>query len=142
MLSEITVTTAKTCQFVDITDRIAQIVAHSSVVEGTCHLFVPHTTAAITLNENWDPDVQHDILSALAQVVPDRGAYRHAEGNSAAHVKALLTGHSTVVPVSSSRLLLGRWQGIYLAEYDGPRQRRVVVQIHPAPPGIHNTSSP
>ena len=142
MLTEITVTTAKSCQFVDITARVAQIVAQSRAVEGTCHLFVPHTTAAITLNENWDPDVQHDILAALAQIVPEREAYRHVEGNSAAHIKALLTGHSTVVPISSSHLLLGRWQGIYLAEYDGPRQRRVVVQIYPARRSIHNAPSP
>ena len=92
-------------------------------------MFVPHTTAGITINENADPDVAHDLIQQLARVAPADGAFRHAEGNSDAHVKALLTGTQTILFVERGRLVLGTWQGVYLAEFDGPRSRRVMVKI-------------
>ena len=115
--------------FVDITGLVADIVGESGADEGIAHVFVTHTTAGITINENADPDVVRDMKVALEQIVPDRGDYRHAEGNSPAHVKASLMGSSVTVPISGGRLALGTWQGIYLCEFDGPRTRRVQVTI-------------
>ena len=115
--------------FVDITGLVADVVGESDVADGIVHVFVPHTTAGITINENADPDVVRDMKVALDRIVPDRGDYRHAEGNSPAHVKASLMGSSVMVPISGGRLMLGTWQGIYLCEFDGPRTRRVRVSI-------------
>ena len=115
--------------FVDITGLVADVVGESNVADGIVHVFVPHTTAGITINENADPDVVRDMKVALDRIVPDRGDYRHAEGNSPAHVKASLMGSSVTVPISGGRLALGTWQGVYLCEFDGPRTRRVRVQI-------------
>ncbi len=115
--------------FVDITGLVADVVGESDVADGIVHVFVPHTTAGITINENADPDVVRDMKVALDRIVPDRGDYRHAEGNSPAHVKASLMGSSVMVPISGGRLILGTWQGIYLCEFDGPRTRRVRVSI-------------
>jgi len=114
---------------VDITPQIQEVVRQSGVASGLCYLFVPHTTAGLTLNENWDPDVRGDILRTLNRAVPAVGDYRHEEGNSPAHVKASLMGFSATIPVEGSRLILGTWQGVYLAEFDGPRQRRVLVRV-------------
>lgn len=114
----------------DITAQVQQIVIDSGVQEGACHLFVPHTTAGLTLNENWDPDVRSDLISALTDLIPDL-PYRHGEGNSPAHLLSTLVGVSTTLLVGNGRLVLGSWQGIYLAEFDGPRRRRVVVKISP-----------
>lgn len=114
----------------DITTQVQQAVKASSVQQGVCHLFVPHTTAGLTLNENWDPDVRGDLVRALADVVPDL-PYRHSEGNSPAHLMSTLVGVSTTLLVNEGRLVLGSWQGIYLAEFDGPRRRRVMVKIMP-----------
>ncbi len=121
-------TPSHTC-LVDITSQIAQLVARSGVREGVCYIFVPHTTAGLTINENADPTVRSDILNALEKVVPWRGNYEHLEGNAAAHVKASLMGASQVVMVVGGRLRLGTWQGIYLAEFDGPRNRKVWVRV-------------
>ena len=96
---------------------------------GTCHVYVPHTTAGLTINENADPDVARDILADLARLVPAEGDYRHAEGNSDAHIKASLVGFSAMVPVVDGRPALGTWQGVYLCEFDGPRRRRVLVGV-------------
>ena len=114
--------------FIDITRKVAEIVHRSQVRQGICQVFVPHTTAGVTINENADPDVVTDMLAALNRMVPDL-PYLHGEGNSPAHLKSLLTGSSVMVPVEDGALRLGTWQGIYFCEYDGPRQRRVQVQI-------------
>ncbi len=94
-----------------------------------CHVFVPHTTAGVTINEVADPDVRRDLVTALEVLVPDHGQFRHVEGNSPAHVKATLVGSSVTVPVSSGRLVLGTWQGLYFCEFDGPRSRKVHVTV-------------
>ena len=114
--------------FIDITRKVAEIVHRSQVRQGICQVFVPHTTAGVTINENADPDVVHDLLAALNTMAPAL-RYRHGEGNSPAHLKSLLTGSSVMVPVEDGALRLGTWQGIYFCEYDGPRQRRVQVQV-------------
>jgi secondary thiamine-phosphate synthase enzyme len=114
---------------VDITAEVQQTVKETGMQSGVCHVFVPHTTAGLTLNENWDPSVRADILMELGKIVPLRDNYRHAEGNSAAHVKASLMGASQTILVEEGRLVLGTWQGIYLAEFDGPRSRRVLVKL-------------
>lgn len=121
-------------EFIDITSQIQRVVAASGVLEGLCYVFVPHTTAGITLNENWDPDVRADLVRALMALVPDL-RYRHGEGNSPAHLLASLVGASETLLVQGGRLELGSWQGIYLAEFDGPRLRRVLVKIAPDPAG-------
>jgi len=125
----LTVETGARAEMVDITDRVQQVLDEERAAEGVCHLFVPHTTAGITINENADPTVVRDILSHLDKLVPWTGDYRHGEGNAAAHIKACLVGSSTTVPVHQGRLLLGTWQGIFLCEFDGPRRRRVMVEI-------------
>ena len=114
---------------VDVTDEVARTVAESRVAEGVCIVFVPHTTAAVTINENADPDVVRDIVSFLAEAVPQSRRFRHAEGNSDAHVKASLFGPSLTIPVTGGQLVLGTWQGIYFAEFDGPRTRKYHVTI-------------
>lgn len=114
--------------FVDITAKVREIVQGSSVKQGVCQVFVPHTTAGVTINENADPDVVTDMLNALDHMVPQL-PYRHVEGNSTAHVKSSLVGCSLMIPVAAGDLVLGTWQGIYFCEFDGPRQRKVVVQV-------------
>jgi secondary thiamine-phosphate synthase enzyme len=117
-------------ELTDITDRIQQVVAKSGVSEGLCHIFVAHTTAGITINENADPSVKADILMVLNKIISDREPYRHSEGNSPAHIKATLVGPQLTVLVSRGRLLLGTWQGIFFCEFDGPRTRRVHVKVN------------
>jgi secondary thiamine-phosphate synthase enzyme len=129
MVHQIEVRTRSHDELVDITDRIQGLVSQSGLKAGLCHLFVPHTTAGLTLNENWDPAVRHDLLTALDKLVPWDDDYQHGEGNSAAHVKASLVGFAHTLLVKNGRLVLGSWQGIYLAEFDGPRRRRVLVTI-------------
>jgi secondary thiamine-phosphate synthase enzyme len=107
------------------------VVGESGVQNGLCHIFVPHTTAGVTINENWDPSVRVDILSVLDDLVPASGRYRHAEGNAPAHIKASLMGSSQTVLVEGGRLVFGSWQGIFLTEFDGPRRRRVLVKVLP-----------
>ena len=114
--------------FIDITGQVRKIVASGNVKNGLCQIFVPHTTAGVTINENADPDVVTDMLAALGKMVPDLH-YRHSEGNSPAHVKSSLVGCSITVPISEGRLCLGTWQGIYFCEFDGPRTRKVWVQL-------------
>ena len=114
--------------FIDITGQVRKIVAAGNVQNGLCQIFVPHTTAGVTINENADPDVVTDMLAALGKIVPDLH-YRHSEGNSPAHVKSSLVGCSITVPISEGRLCLGTWQGIYFCEFDGPRTRKVWVQL-------------
>lgn len=114
--------------FVDITGRISEIVRRSQIRDGICQVFVPHTTAGVTINENADPDVVSDMLAALDGMVPSLN-YRHREGNSPAHVKSSLMGCSITLPVVNQALLLGTWQGVYFCEFDGPRRRHVYVQL-------------
>jgi secondary thiamine-phosphate synthase enzyme len=117
-------------QFIDITGQVQTLVDRSSVKSGVCFLFLPHTTAALTLNENWDPAVPADILHTLeTQTAPSSPAHMHSEGNSPAHVRSSLFGASQILLIEEGRLVLGSWQGIFLAEFDGPRERRVIVKI-------------
>ena len=129
-MKEIPVQTTQLAQFIDITGDVQHVVSAAGVQAGVCTVFVPHTTAGITIQENADPDVVTDMLYALDQAVPLRDAhYRHAEGNTAAHVKASLLGSSVNVLVKAGRLQLGTWQGIYFCEFDGPRSRKVWVEV-------------
>jgi secondary thiamine-phosphate synthase enzyme len=129
-VKQFTVTTRQQSQFVEITSDVQQIVTDSHVNEGFCVVYVPHTTAGITINENADPDVVHDMMGALDKIVPwESRDYRHREGNSAAHVKASLMGSSVHVPVADGKLQFGTWQGIYFCEFDGPRRRKVWVKL-------------
>ncbi|MGM0432363.1 MAG: secondary thiamine-phosphate synthase enzyme YjbQ [Spirochaetota bacterium] len=121
-------TSSREC-LIDITDRISEIVVDSGTHEGICLIFSQHTTCGITLNENADPDVRRDIIRELDKQIPIQDGYHHFEGNSAAHIKTTLVGSSAAVPISKGTLLLGTWQGIYLCEFDGPRNRHVTVQI-------------
>jgi secondary thiamine-phosphate synthase enzyme len=118
--------------FVDITSDIEEEVRKSNVQSGICVVYVPHTTAAVTINENADPTVRQDILMSLRKAVPDSLPYAHAEGNSPAHVKSSLVGASTIIPIEEGRLVLGTWQGVFFCEFDGPRRRHVCVQILPS----------
>ena len=129
MLSEFQVRTPSRECLVNITREVAAVVADAGVSEGLCHVFVTHTTAGVTINENADPDVGLDIIEFLGELVPRRWRFRHAEGNSDAHVKASLMGASIQAPVDGGRLALGTWQGIYFAEFDGPRTRSVRVTV-------------
>ena len=125
-----TVSTGKRNEMVDITGKVEKAVADSGISDGTVVIFCPHTTAAITINENADPDVVHDILLTLLALVPqDKDGYRHSEGNSDAHVKSSIVGCSETVLVNNGQMQLGTWQGIYFCEFDGPRKRSVIVQI-------------
>jgi len=115
--------------FYSITPQVRETVAKSHVTDGIVVIFCPHTTAGITINENADPDVVHDLLLGLAKTYPDRAEFRHGEGNSAAHMKASAMGSSVTVIVDRGKLLLGTWQGIYFAEFDPPRQREFFVRV-------------
>jgi len=116
-------------QMIDITDEVDRFVRDVGIQQGVLHLFVPHTTAAVTINENADPDVKTDMLHGLSTMVPNLRAFRHAEGNSDAHIKSSLVGVDQTVLIQDGRLVLGTWQGIYFCEFDGPRTRRLVMQI-------------
>jgi len=123
------VRTARRAQLVDITERVAEAVEKSEVTEGLCHVFIPHTTAGVTINEGADPDVAADVASHLAELVPKEAAFEHAEGNSDSHIKTILVGPSCTAPVRRGKLALGTWQAIFLCEWDGPRTRRVEVAV-------------
>jgi len=123
------VTTHVRTELLDITDKVKDAVAQSRVGSGMCFVYVPHTTAAVTVNESYDADVAADITAALSKLVPHRAGYAHSEGNSDAHIKAAMVGSCQAIPVEEGRLALGRWQGIFFCEFDGPRQRRVLTQV-------------
>jgi len=129
MLSHFSVRSSGQNQWLNITSEVQKAVDASGVSEGICVVFVPHTTAAVTINENADPDVPHDVNFALNAISPDRREFRHSEGNSAAHTKSSLVGPSLTLIVTGGRLLLGTWQGIWFNEYDGPRTRVVHVRV-------------
>ena len=123
------VTTRRRAQLVDITERVAEAVARTGTADGVCHVFVPHTTAGVTINEGADPDVAADIEAHFAELVPKEAAFEHAEGNSDSHIKTVLVGPSCTAPVRGGKLALGTWQAIFLCEWDGPRTRRVEVGV-------------
>ena len=127
---QLTINTARQTELVPITDRIQELITETNIQSGVCALYVPHTTAAVTINENADPMVARDILLAVDKLIPHHDSeYRHLEGNSAAHVKACFFGASETVLIEHGRLLLGTWQGIYFCEFDGPRTRQIHLKI-------------
>jgi secondary thiamine-phosphate synthase enzyme len=125
------VQTAGRTQLVNITQEIATEVERSGVSEGICHVFVPHTTAGVTINEGADPNVLRDVAEHLAQMVPQDLTYRHTEGNSDSHIKTVIVGAGCNAPIRNGKLALGRWQAIFLCEWDGPRARRIEVAVVP-----------
>ena len=128
-MNQFPVKTGARFEMIDITDRVSDIVRESKIRSGMCYVFVPHTTAAVTINENADPSVPRDILAELDKVIPLNDNYRHMEGNAAAHIKASLVGTSETVFIENGALVLGTWQSIFFCEFDGPRTRRVLVQL-------------
>ncbi len=128
-MQNITVKTRDRSVAMDITSEIEQVVHKSGVTEGICYIYVPHTTAGVFINERDDPAVALDIMAALNQLVPQDGKYTHAEGNSDSHIKSVMVGSSVILPISGGWMNLGRWQGIFFAEFDGPRTRSVQVSI-------------
>ena len=126
---EIPVRTTSHTQMIDMTRQIQQIVSDSGIADGICIVFIPHTTAAVTINENADPDVQTDFMKEINKIVPWEDGYLHMEGNAAAHLKASMMGFSETVIIKDGHLVLGTWQGIYFLEYDGARNRKVIVKI-------------
>jgi secondary thiamine-phosphate synthase enzyme len=131
MLKRLEVKTSDRVQLVDITSHIKAVLKSEEVTTGAVIVYVPHTTCGVTINENADPAVKEDILATLDRMVPLQGDYRHLEGNSAAHIKSSLMGMSVTIIVESGALVLGTWQGIFLAEFDGPRKRSVLLKIIP-----------
>ncbi len=129
MIKTLQIQTGARTEFIDITGKVREVVHQSKAQEGICCLFVPHTTAAITINENADPSVHQDIAMELNKVIPFDDLYRHIEGNSAAHIKASIIGASETVFIEAGALVLGTWQGIYFCEFDGPRRRRLHVKV-------------
>jgi secondary thiamine-phosphate synthase enzyme len=128
---EISLRTKARTELVDMTGQLSRLVQESRVTDGLLVIFVPHTTAAVTVNENADPSVQHDILTELNRLVPLTGAYQHTEGNSAAHIKTTLLGPSQTLFIRGGKPALGTWQGVYFCEFDGPRTRKVWIKIIP-----------
>jgi secondary thiamine-phosphate synthase enzyme len=124
------VATTTRSEFVDITEAVASVVRGSGIADGLCTVFVTHTTAGITINENADPSVVGDMLAYLARLVPRDSGFRHAEGNSDSHIKASVVGSSVTVPFTRGKLMLGTWQGVYFCEFDGPRTRSYVVAVN------------
>ena len=122
-------TRAKT-ELIDITSEIQNLVRSSSIKEGFCMLYVPHTTAAVTINESADPSVKSDILMILNKIIPWEAGYRHLEGNSPAHIKSTIVGASELIAIENEKLVLGTWQGIFFCEFDGPRNRKVNVHVY------------
>ncbi len=129
MIQTFQVRTSAQTEFVNITRSVQEAVRKMGVKDGVCIVFVPHTTAAVTINENADPSVPHDIIMELNKIVPFKDSYRHLEGNAPAHIKASLVGCSEIIMVESGKLVLGTWQGVFFCEFDGPRSRNVHVTV-------------
>jgi len=129
VLKEFSIRTERQVEFAKITSHVQKIISENDFKNGVCHIYIPHTTAGVTINEGADPDVWRDMIMELNKIVPFDDGYRHAEGNSAAHIKASLMGSSAAVFVQNGNLLLGTWQSIYFCEFDGPRTRRVLVTL-------------
>jgi secondary thiamine-phosphate synthase enzyme len=130
-MKEITVQTNSPTEMIDITELVQAIISDNKIKSGICVVFTPHTTAAVTINENADPDVTHDIINAMRKILPPGIQYKHAEGNSPAHVKSSLVGVSELVLVENGHLVLGKWQAIFFCEFDGPRKRQIIVKLFP-----------
>ena len=130
-MKKFTVRTSSRAEMIDITDRIRTLLREKKIKNGICHVFIPHTTAAVTINENADPDVPRDILMELDKIVPLSDRYRHVEGNSAAHIKASILGASETIFIEDGELVLGTWQSVFFCEFDGPRTRTVIVRLTP-----------
>ncbi len=128
-MTELRIRTESRVALIDITEQVNRAVSETGVKAGLCNLFVPHTTAGVIVSENWDPDVTHDLLMQLERIVPRNGSYRHGEGNSQAHILSVMVSTSIGIPVRGGRLALGRWQGVMLAEFDGPRDRSLMVTV-------------
>ena len=128
-MTEFQITTEKQAQLLDVTEQVKAGVRESGVKRGLCNVFIPHTTAAVIISENWDPDVTHDLLTRLEKLVPRQAGYRHGEGNAQAHILSVMLGCSLNIPVEDGQLKLGRWQGVMVAEFDGPRRRSVIVSV-------------
>jgi secondary thiamine-phosphate synthase enzyme len=129
MMKEISVKTSSRVELIDITHLVEKVVSESKIKSGLCIVYVPHTTAAVTINENADPSVRRDIIAELNKIVPLDDNYSHLEGNAAAHIKASIIGSSETILVNGGSLVLGTWQGIYFCEFDGPRNRKVIIKI-------------
>ncbi len=131
MINEFIVKTEKKQEIIDISDRVSEIVKKSKIDDGICLIYAKHATASIIINENYDPNVGVDILAALDRIIPPHADYKHncIDNNAAAHIKAAITGPGKIVPIKDSKMQLGQWQSITLAEFDGPRERSVVVEI-------------
>ncbi len=129
MIKTFQIRTSKHTEFINITNEVNEIVRKSGIKSGVCIVFIPHTTASVTINENADPSVVKDILMELNKIVPFEDSYKHLEGNSPAHIKASLIGSSETILIESGRLMLGTWQGIFFCEFDGPRVRDIYVKI-------------
>ena len=129
MFKIIDVFTQKRTHFEDITNEIQQVINESKIKNGICYIYVPHTTAGVFINENADPDVKWDVEQTLEKLIPWEDGYKHIEGNAAAHIKSILVGTNTSIPIKDGKLMLGTWQGIFFAEFDGPRTRKVYIKI-------------
>jgi secondary thiamine-phosphate synthase enzyme len=116
-------------EFIDITARVEEVLREIGIKSGVCYVYVPHTTAGVTINEGADPSVQHDIINTLSNLIPHEGGYRHMEGNSDAHIKSSLVGASQYVVIDEGKLMLGTWQSVFFCEFDGPRHRRVALKF-------------
>jgi secondary thiamine-phosphate synthase enzyme len=129
MLKELNIKTISRTEFKDISGEVQKVICESGIEKGICSVYVPHTTAGIMINEGADPSVQRDIQKTLDRLIPLKGDYSHAEGNSPAHIKSVLTGTSQTIIIDGGKPLLGTWQSIFFCEYDGPRSRRVIVKV-------------
>ncbi len=129
MLQEMSLSSSRKQELIDITQEVNEIVKKSNIKEGVCVVYCPHTTAAITINENADPSVKEDIIKKLSQLVPENDGYAHTEGNSDAHIKSSILGNEKSIIIKNNELVLGTWQGILFFEGDGPRKRKVLVKI-------------
>ena len=129
MIHEISLETKNQTELIDISEEINSLIAKSEIENGTCLIFIPHTTAGITINENADANVKADIIKELNKVIPYNDDYKHAEGNSAAHIKSVLCGVDLNIIIKNSQLALGTWQGVYFCEFDGPRSRKVIINV-------------
>lgn len=129
MLSKMQIQTRKKNEFIDVTSKVRQVVRESGVKEGIVVVYVPHTTAAITINENADPDVQKDMVDGFNDVFPNKESYQHMEGNSDAHLKSSVVGVSETILLEDGEMILGVWQGVYFAEFDGPRNRTFYIKV-------------
>lgn len=129
MKFDLSIITKSKTEFIDITEQVGNAVKSAGLTQGLCCIYIPHTTAGVTINEGADPAVKRDIISMLNKLIPLEGDYHHSEGNSAAHIKTTMTGNAAVCPIENGRLLLGTWQSVFLCEFDGPRTRRVYICI-------------